>query len=165
MVKYLPARREIWVQPLDWEDPLEEGMATHFRILAWRIAMDRGAWRATVHGLQRVGHDWTTKHSTVSLLLLAKLRLLAKIWSSMSRAIRNEECIYSAKYYCIRLFSLLLAHGISMTTIWNRYDYSYFCKGIQKFPETHTLVNLFPKVIRMWSLDKTSVPGAKARRR
>ena len=28
MVKYLPARREIWVQPLDWEDPLEEGMAT-----------------------------------------------------------------------------------------------------------------------------------------
>ena len=45
------------VRFLGWEDPLEEGMATHFRILAWRIAMDRGAWRATVHGLQRVGHD------------------------------------------------------------------------------------------------------------
>ena len=26
-----------------WEDPLEEGMATHFSILAWRIPMDRGA--------------------------------------------------------------------------------------------------------------------------
>ena len=49
MVKYLPARREIWVQPLDWEDPLEEGMATHFRILAWRIPMDRGPWQAAVH--------------------------------------------------------------------------------------------------------------------
>ena len=36
---------------------------------------------------------------------------------------------------------------------------------IQKFPETHTLMNLFPKVIRMWSLDKTSVPRDKARRR
>ena len=31
------------------EDPLEEGMVTHFSILTWRISMDRGAWRATVH--------------------------------------------------------------------------------------------------------------------
>ena len=30
---------------------LEEGMATHSIILAWRISMDRGAWRATVHGV------------------------------------------------------------------------------------------------------------------
>ena len=35
---------------LSWEDPLEEGMATHSNILAWRIPMDRGAWGATVHG-------------------------------------------------------------------------------------------------------------------
>ena len=34
-----------WVQPLGWEDPLEEGMATHSSILAWRILMDRGAWQ------------------------------------------------------------------------------------------------------------------------
>jgi len=34
---------------LGWEDPLEEGMATHSSILAWRIPMDRGAWLATVH--------------------------------------------------------------------------------------------------------------------
>ena len=40
---------ETWVLPLGWEDPLEEGMATHSRILAWRIRMDRGACRATVH--------------------------------------------------------------------------------------------------------------------
>ena len=37
------------VQSLGQEDPLEEGMATHSRILVWRIRMDRGAW-ATVHG-------------------------------------------------------------------------------------------------------------------
>jgi len=35
---------------------LEEGMATHSSILAWRIPMDRGAWRATVHG---VAKSWT----------------------------------------------------------------------------------------------------------
>ena len=34
-----------------WEDPLEEGMATHSSILAWRIPMDRGAWQAAVHGV------------------------------------------------------------------------------------------------------------------
>ena len=50
MVKNLPAMREPWVQPLGWEDPLEEGRATHSSILAWRIPMDRGAWWATVHG-------------------------------------------------------------------------------------------------------------------
>ena len=36
---------------LGWEGPLEEGMATHPSILAWRILMDRGAWPATVHGV------------------------------------------------------------------------------------------------------------------
>ena len=35
---------ETWVQPLGWEDPLEEGMAAHSSILAWRIPMDREAW-------------------------------------------------------------------------------------------------------------------------
>ena len=38
---------------LGWEDPLEEGMAIHSSILAWRIPMDRGAWWATVHGVTK----------------------------------------------------------------------------------------------------------------
>ena len=49
-VKNLPAMWETQVQSLSSEDPLEEGMATHSSILAWRIPMDRGAWRATVCG-------------------------------------------------------------------------------------------------------------------
>ena len=44
------------VQSLGREDPLEEATATHFSILAWRIPMDRGAWRATVHGVEK---SWT----------------------------------------------------------------------------------------------------------
>ena len=43
----------MWVQFLGQEDALEEGMATHSRILACRIPMDRGAWRATVHGVEK----------------------------------------------------------------------------------------------------------------
>ena len=38
---------------LGWGDPLEEGMATHSSILAWRIPVDRGHWWATVHGITK----------------------------------------------------------------------------------------------------------------
>ena len=43
-VKCPPAVRETQVRPLGREDPLEEGMAAHSSLLAWRIRMDRGAW-------------------------------------------------------------------------------------------------------------------------
>ena len=46
MVKNLPAMWETWVQSLDWKDPLEEGVATHSSILAWRIS-----WREELDGL------------------------------------------------------------------------------------------------------------------
>ena len=66
MVKNQPAMKETWVWSLFWDDPLEEGMATHSSILAWRILIVKEAWWATVHGSQRVGHDWMTKHSTAN---------------------------------------------------------------------------------------------------
>ena len=51
-VKNLPAMRETWVGSLDWEDPLEEGMATASSILAWRIP-----WTEEFMALKKVGHD------------------------------------------------------------------------------------------------------------
>ena len=61
MVKNLPAMQETWVRSLGQEAPLEEGMATHSSILAWRIP-----WTEEPHalpqpmGVWRVGHDWGT---------------------------------------------------------------------------------------------------------
>ena len=52
-VKDLPAMRETWVRSLGWEDLLEEDVATHYSILAWRISMNRGAWQATIHGVAK----------------------------------------------------------------------------------------------------------------
>ena len=52
-IKNPPAMLEIWVQALGWEDPLEEAMATHSSIVAGESPMDRGAWRATVHGVAK----------------------------------------------------------------------------------------------------------------
>ena len=51
--KNLPAMQETWLKSLGWEDPLEEGMATHSSILTWKIPVDRGACRATVHGVAK----------------------------------------------------------------------------------------------------------------
>ena len=48
---------ETLVQPLGWEDPLEEGMATHSGIFAWRIPWTEEPGRLQSIGLQRVGHD------------------------------------------------------------------------------------------------------------
>ena len=61
-VKNLPAMQETQVQSLGWEDPLENGMATHSSILAWRIL-----WREEPGGLQsmglpRVRHDLVTEY-------------------------------------------------------------------------------------------------------
>ena len=50
-VKNLPAMWETWVQSLGWEDPLEQGMATHSSILAWRIPWteEPGAYSPWTH--------------------------------------------------------------------------------------------------------------------
>ena len=47
-------QRQMWVQSLGWEDPLEKEVASCPSILAWRIPLDRGALRATVRGVAEV---------------------------------------------------------------------------------------------------------------
>ena len=54
MVKNLPAKKEMWVQSLGWEEPLEKEMATHsLQYSCLRNLMDRGARWATVHGVTK----------------------------------------------------------------------------------------------------------------
>ena len=66
------------VQSLGWEDPLEEGMATHCSILAWRIPMDRGAWRATVYKLTK---SWTRlKRLSTALYIIQHSLTKSKIF-------------------------------------------------------------------------------------
>ena len=51
VVKNLPAMQEVRVQALGWEGPLEEGMAAHASVLAWRIAQTEEPG-----GLRSLGH-------------------------------------------------------------------------------------------------------------
>ena len=71
-VKNLPAMQETWIWSLGWEDPLEEGMATHSSILVWKIPWTEEPGGLQSTGLQRVGHDWVTQHSTALERYLGK---------------------------------------------------------------------------------------------
>ena len=68
--KNLPANvgniRDPWVWSLGWEDPMNEGMATHSSILAWRIPWIEEPGGIRSIGSQRVGYDWVTKHARIN---------------------------------------------------------------------------------------------------
>ena len=63
MVKNPLAMQEIWVQFLGQEDFLEEGMATHSSILAWKTPWTEEPGGLHSMGSQRVGHNSVTEHS------------------------------------------------------------------------------------------------------
>ena len=62
-VKNLPAMWDTWVGSHGWEDPLEEGMATHSSTLAWRIPWTEEPGGLQFMGSQRVRHNGVTKHT------------------------------------------------------------------------------------------------------
>ena len=86
MVKNPPAMRETWVRSLGWEDPLEEGLATHSIFLPEELP-----WTEEPGGLQsmrsqRVWHNQVTKHSTA---LYRLQHLYFKAWMSWSKRKSN----------------------------------------------------------------------------
>ena len=106
---------EAWVWSLSWEDLLEEGIATHFSILAWRIPMDRGTWWATVHGTAK-SQTWLRNldtHTNIipfygcNIALLTSpvlLGIIFLIFCLPYRAIRNIP--YRNLYLVVWLFLL-----------------------------------------------------------
>ena len=65
-VKNLPAMWETHVQSLGWEDTLEESLATHSSIFAWRIPWTEEPGKLQSMGWQKVGHDWASNIFTFS---------------------------------------------------------------------------------------------------
>ena len=60
--------QELWIQSMDQEDPLEEGMATHSSILAWRNPWTEEPGGLQSMGSQSVGHDWVTNTHLFNVL-------------------------------------------------------------------------------------------------
>ena len=68
MVKNPPAMQESRVQSLGREDPLEEDMTTHFRILAWRIP-----WTEEAGGLRSMGSERLSDYTFTLFCLFRKM--------------------------------------------------------------------------------------------
>ena len=82
--------KEMWVQSLGWEDPLQKGMATHSSILTWRIPWTEEPGGLQSMGWQRVRHDWATTLSLSLKRYLGEFFTHLSIWY-LSKAIRVEK--------------------------------------------------------------------------
>ena len=69
IIKNLPVMWETRVWSLGQEDTLEKEMATHSSILAWKIPWTEESGGLQSMGVQRIGHDWATKHARLLLSL------------------------------------------------------------------------------------------------
>ena len=67
VVKNLPGMQETRVRSLGWEDPLEEGKATHCSTFAWKIPWTEEPGGLQSTGSHRVGHDWSEVSSSISM--------------------------------------------------------------------------------------------------
>ena len=92
-IKNPPATQETSVQSLGWEDPLEEGMATHSSILAWRIPMNRGAWRAAVNRVAKSQAQLSdsAQHSTAVDWAVAGITPLTNIITLSAAAAKSLQ--------------------------------------------------------------------------
>ena len=102
MVKNLPVTQELWVWSLGREDPLEDDMATHSSILAWRTPWTEEADGLQSMGSQRVRRDWATKQmcskrfSTFTHLILV-LTMRRSLWPLPADKTRGTELHSSAQ--------------------------------------------------------------------
>ena len=73
--------QDMWVQPVGGEDPLEEEMASHSSLLAWRTPRTEEPGGLQSLGLQRVGHDSACRRSCEA----SQLRALSMLKSFNSK--------------------------------------------------------------------------------
>ena len=116
-VKPLPAMQETQVRFLGWEDSLEKEMVTASSYSCLENPMDRGAWKAIVHGVTRVRHDLATKPPTTTVISVAPLdgqglfkTASTEISSSVALAALFHSCYFSFFLLhcsiCLRVCSL-----------------------------------------------------------
>ena len=82
--------------------PLEEGMATHSSVLAWRIPWMEEPGRLPSMDLQRVGHDWATKHSRAKHSI-GTFTLSNFLWTVFKSFIEGHYC-------WLKMYNLILKH-------------------------------------------------------
>ena len=90
------------VRSLGSEGPLEEGTATHSSILAWRIPMDRGIWKATVHGVAKT-QTWLKQLSMHAYIaVLSEPKNVGLSWLISWRILATLASKQTDKLACVK---------------------------------------------------------------
>ena len=89
--------QEMWVWSLGQKDPLEEEMATHSSIFAWRIPWTEEPGELQSIGSQRVEHDWVTEHTCISQPI-KPFRKLPTVISSTPLTLSTASSLYMQTY-------------------------------------------------------------------
>ena len=113
----------MWVWSLGWEDPLEEGMTTHFSILAWRTSRTEEPGGLPSMGSQRMGHDWSNLACTHFLILAPKSHI-------------QRSPLAPGKPW--QLVTLVEISSLSYTgcTIWKSVLFKTYCLNAHQMPGT-----------------------------
>ena len=128
VVKDPPALWETWVPSLGWEDPLQEGMATHCSILAWRTPMARGAWWARVHGAAK---SQTTE----------RLRTARAAWGKECPLTWTEMCVKDTLTGVALSQATVLAPAGSVQRLRNDCgDDKWDCEHMSKLTKLYSLI-------------------------
>ena len=117
MVKNLPAVLKTWVQSLGQEDPLEEEMATHSTVLAWRSPWTEEPGKLQSMGLHRVRHDWINLPCLHGVKESFSEDFWAEFWQVSSTKRWGEVDVYMA--YLEFLQGLLEVHRIIAFVTWS----------------------------------------------
>ena len=150
MVRNLPAMWGTWVWSLGWEDPLEEGIATHSSILAWRIPMHRGAWWATVHGLQsRTWLNDLAQHIYISQAQ-ASVHILCQLQQPLHSSVQHRGHLSGSSVPFLKPLPLGLIHPLPQpvfypqffSTLKVRTKGSFFVS--KRFPRPPAITPYFP---------------------
>ena len=107
----------MWVRSLGWEDPLEEGLATHSSILVWRITWTEEPGRLQSKGLQRVGHHWndlaqTHTREILRLIWMEKRSSLSKF--SPFILFQSHSPVVFPSYYTFKIVLVRITSEIHM---------------------------------------------------
>ena len=122
-VKNPPAMQETWVWSLGWEDPLEEGMATHFSSLSGESPWTREPGGLRFTGSQRVRHYWATKHSTAQHCTAKGNFTLSKLLLAIGYTPSKTNDLLTAWYLSWKSLHLIISvkirSGKNHPWLWN----------------------------------------------
>ena len=128
-IKNLPVIQEMQetqVRSLGWEDPLEEGMATHSSILAWRIPWTEESGVLQSMRSHRVGYNWATKHTCTQFKVLYLTLTSPSHWGHHERRGVHKYTVATITPGSTKLCLLLCDYSLSRVWLFATLCYSTF---------------------------------------